>query len=73
MDDVPDRAFNLADERDENDLGDLLKSLEAILKRARECDMYGQDENAWCIEVIQPLMACGLALSETNILQLKSV
>ena len=52
-------------------LGSLWAEIEEIRLEARNCDMYGKDENAWCLDVVQPVLNCSLKGSRK--LQLTSV
>lgn len=52
-------------------LDSLWDEVEEIRSQARDCDMYGKDENAWCLDVVQPILRAGLR--ETTKLQLTSV
>jgi hypothetical protein len=37
-------------------LNDLWAKLKMICFDARQCDIYGKDENAWCLDVVQPIL-----------------
>ncbi|KAK5020687.1 hypothetical protein LTR60_000298 [Cryomyces antarcticus] len=69
--DIPDSAFDELDTQAPPELAILWKQVDNICKEAEECVEYGQDENAWCMGVVQPLLHCGLRSS--LMLQLKSV
>ncbi|KAE8381618.1 hypothetical protein BDV26DRAFT_289258 [Aspergillus bertholletiae] len=45
--------------------------LEEIRLDARHCDIYGKDENAWCLDVVQPILRT--PTNDTPKLQLTSV
>jgi hypothetical protein len=40
----------------ETESDSLWDQLEAIRCDARDCDIYGRDESAWCQEVVNPLV-----------------
>jgi hypothetical protein len=69
--DIPQSAFDESTTKAADELVILQQDVEEIYMEAGECEDYGQDENAWCIGVVQPLMQRGLKSS--SILQLKSV
>ncbi|TKA79582.1 hypothetical protein B0A49_08194 [Cryomyces minteri] len=69
--DIPDSAFDESDTQAAPELAILWKQVDNIFKEAEECEAYGQDESAWCMGVVQPLLHCGLRSS--LMLQLKSV
>jgi len=69
--DIPELAFDKSNTKTTNQLAVLQKDVEGIYIESEECEDYGQDEDAWCIGVVQPLMQCGL--KSGSILQLKSV
>jgi hypothetical protein len=69
---VSKRAWN----SDNNDLAINQKTLEAvkdIFLCARHCTENGRDENAWCAEVVRPLLELALSLSDTKNLMVQSV
>ena len=59
MDEIPEFAFSNSDVP-ESTLGSLWDEVERIRSQARDCDMYGKDENAWCLDVVQPILLAGL-------------
>lgn len=65
--DIPDYAYTNVQPPDAESLW---QQLGKIYSNARDCDTYGKDENAWCLDVVQPLLNSVL---EGTILQLVSV
>jgi hypothetical protein len=65
--DIPDFAYTNVQPPDAESLW---QQLEKIYVNARDCDTYGKDENAWCLDVVQPLLNSVL---EGTMLQLVSV
>ncbi|KAF2181368.1 hypothetical protein K469DRAFT_262476 [Zopfia rhizophila CBS 207.26] len=51
-DDIPAFTFDKEDTRTEDQLKALWEEVEDISNEAKECDVYGQDGNAWCLRVI---------------------
>jgi hypothetical protein len=72
-DEIPAIAFDERDTRTQDQLKALWDEVVDIYNEAKECDVYGQDENAWCLGVVQNILHVGLKLSGTNMVQLKSV
>jgi hypothetical protein len=50
-----------------------LEAVKNIFLCARYCTENGRDENAWCAEVIRPLLELALSLSNTKDLIVQSV
>jgi hypothetical protein len=38
------------------------KAVKFIFLNARDCMKYSRDENAWCIDVVQPLLSLAMDL-----------
>jgi hypothetical protein len=72
---------NAWDERTANDMDDeaqveaanTLRKVKKIWRNARVCELQGRDENAWCIDVILPLVKLALKLEGRGKLILQSV
>jgi hypothetical protein len=59
--DIEPSAFDHRDKRTLTDLCDTLQ-VKQIYINARTCSELGRDENAWCIDVVQPLVRLILKL-----------
>jgi len=60
--DIEPSAFDRSDKRTLADLYDTLQEVKQIYINARTCSELGRDENAWCIDVVQPLVRLVLKL-----------
>jgi hypothetical protein len=49
----------------------LWDSIEEVLSESRDCGRYQQDENAWCMKVVHPVLR--LALKGSSVLKVESV
>jgi len=68
---IPNSAYFDSDHLSDSMLDSLWDELKRIFFEARHCDMYGKDENAWCLDVVQPILSS--QFHGTNQLQLLSV
>jgi len=69
---VSTRAWN----PDDNDLAvdqNTLEAVKDIFLCARHCTENGRDENAWCAEVVRPVLELALSLSNAKKLIVQSV
>ncbi|PWY78011.1 hypothetical protein BO94DRAFT_183977 [Aspergillus sclerotioniger CBS 115572] len=55
-DEIPKTAFSDSSTLSDVDLDELWSELKTICFDARQCDIYGKDENAWCLDVVQPIL-----------------
>jgi hypothetical protein len=62
-----------ADNEDREGLIHIFEKLKVIWLSARMCYARGRDENAWCMDVIQPLMRLAMKLEGRDKLWLQSV
>ncbi|KAE8407142.1 hypothetical protein BDV37DRAFT_280398 [Aspergillus pseudonomiae] len=69
--DIPDSAYFDSTHMSDTILDAMWSELEEIRLEARYCDMYGKDENAWCLDVVQPILR--LSLKDESKLQLTNV
>ena len=60
--DIEPSAFDRNDKRTLADLYDTLQEVKHIYINARTCSELSRDENAWCIDVLQPLVRLVLKL-----------
>lgn len=72
-DEIEDEAFDETDERPLSALLTLLDDVRKIFIGARDCEQNRRDENAWCLDVVQPLLRLALHLHGTNEWFLQSV
>ncbi|KAL3477471.1 hypothetical protein BJX99DRAFT_269872 [Aspergillus californicus] len=70
-DEIPQTAFSDSSTLSDAVLDELWGDLKTICFDARQCDIYGKDENAWCLDVVQPILDS--SIKECQILQLISV
>jgi len=68
---IPNSAYFDSDHLSDSMLDSLWDELKRIFFEARHCDMYGKDENAWCLDVVQPILSS--QFHGANQLQLLSV
>ncbi|KAJ0417623.1 hypothetical protein BJY00DRAFT_289284 [Aspergillus carlsbadensis] len=55
-DDIPETAYCNSSTLSDASLDNLWAELKTIFFDARQCDFYNKDENAWCLDVVQPLL-----------------
>ena len=60
--DIEPSAFDQSDKRTLADLRGTLEEVKRIYINARTCSELGRDENAWCLDVVQPLVHLVLKL-----------
>src|SRR2546421_67689 len=60
--DIEPSAFDRSDKRTLADLRDILQDVKEIYINARTCKELSRDENAWCMDVVQPLVRLVLKL-----------
>jgi hypothetical protein len=60
--DIEPSAFDRCDKRTLTDLCDTLQEVKQIYINARTCSELGRDEDAWCMDVVQPLVRLVLKL-----------
>ncbi|KAE8351284.1 hypothetical protein BDV28DRAFT_137442 [Aspergillus coremiiformis] len=58
--DIPDSAYFDSTHISDTALDAMWRDLEEIRLEARYCDIYGKDENAWCLDVVQPILRSSL-------------
>ncbi|KAE8152048.1 hypothetical protein BDV25DRAFT_77883 [Aspergillus avenaceus] len=68
---IPQTAYDDGTHMSDADLEGLWSDLESIRLEARYCDMYEKDENAWGLDVVQPILQS--ALKGTRKLQVTNV
>jgi hypothetical protein len=51
----------------------VLRKVKKIWQKARVCQLRGRDENAWCMDVVQPLLKLAIKLEGADKLCLQSV
>ena len=69
--DIPDFAYNTSNDLQPEQLDILWVNVDDVFQAAKECDEHGQDENAWCSEVVQIILRRGASLRSD--LQVKNV
>jgi hypothetical protein len=62
LQDIEPSAFDRCDKRTLADLYDTLQEVKQIDINARICNEFDRDENAWCMDVVQPLIRLVLKL-----------
>ncbi|KAL4793259.1 hypothetical protein BDV19DRAFT_366909 [Aspergillus venezuelensis] len=70
-DEIPQTAFSDSSTLSDTVLEELWSGLKTICFDARQCDIYGKDENAWCLDVVQPIL--NSSIKGCQLLQLISV
>ncbi|KAL3439785.1 hypothetical protein BJX65DRAFT_315415 [Aspergillus insuetus] len=70
-DEIPETAYYDSSTLSDAALDDLWAELEKICLDASQCDIYGKDENAWCLDVVQPILTS--SIQGCQLLQLVSV
>ncbi|KAF1808816.1 hypothetical protein P152DRAFT_210105 [Eremomyces bilateralis CBS 781.70] len=73
VDEIDDDAYDETDQRAPKDILSLLDNIQRIVANARDCEQNHRDENAWCMDVIQPLLELALKESVSNEWLLQSV
>lgn len=68
---IPTSAYDVSDSRSTLELNTLWDCIEEILSESRDCGRYQQDENAWCMKVVHPVLR--LALKGSSMLKVESV
>ncbi|KAE8380472.1 hypothetical protein BDV26DRAFT_279535 [Aspergillus bertholletiae] len=69
--DIPDSVYFDSTHMSDAILDAIWSELEEIHLEARYCDMYGKDKNAWCLDIVQPILR--LLLKDESKLQLTNV
>ena len=59
---IPDSAYDNSKELQPAQLDALWQDVDDVFQAAAECDEHGQDENAWCSEVVQVILRRGARL-----------
>lgn len=68
---IPSSAYDTSNALSASELDTLWDSVEEILMESKDCGTYQQDENAWCIKVVHPVLR--LALKRSSALKVESV
>ncbi|KAE8150278.1 hypothetical protein BDV25DRAFT_172276 [Aspergillus avenaceus] len=58
--DIPDSAYFDSAHMSDAVIDALWSEIEEVRIEARHCDMFGKDENAWCLDVVQPVLRSSL-------------
>ena len=70
---IEDDAYDVTDRRTYNEVEGLFQSIQAIVADARDCEQNHRDENAWCIDVVQPLLKLAIKEMRSGEWSLQSV
>ncbi|KAF2468393.1 uncharacterized protein BDR25DRAFT_344352 [Lindgomyces ingoldianus] len=62
IDPIDEEEFDEADSQNAAELADTLRRVKTIFQNARLCTEYGRDENAWCFDVVYPLLELAIKL-----------
>jgi hypothetical protein len=68
---IPTTAYDTDSALSTPELDMLWDSIEEVLSESRDCGRYQQDENAWCMKVVHPVLR--LALKGSSVLKVESV